>query len=116
MSLSDRAAQFSPFAALNGYDAAIQETARPTDVQILPDVDSIAALDAQFRCLAEYQAQQPEITAEYFVPDERKQGGAYRYVTGKIKKVDGLYKAIILTDGTWLFFDRICRIESPVLK
>lgn len=112
MSMTDRAAQFSPFAALTGHDAAIRETARLTDAQAILAVDSISMLDEQIRTLAEHQKEQPEITAEYFVPDERKDGGAYVRISGRVKKVDANGQMIVLTDGRRLGFDRILSFDT----
>lgn len=111
MSIHDRAAQFSPFAALTGHEAAIQETARLTDTQIHLDMDGIPLLDAQIRLLAEQVSDHPEIFATCFVPDERKLGGAYVPVTGRVKKVLPLEQVILLEDGRALPFDHISRLE-----
>ena len=88
MSMLDRAAQFSPFAALTGYDAAIKETGRLTDEKIELDEDTKAALDMKQAYLIEMIDEQPEITIIYFLPDARKVGGAYVTVTGNLKRFD----------------------------
>lgn len=111
MSIYDRAAQFSPFAALTGHDAAIQETARLTDSRIQLDMDGIALLDAQIRQLAEHLSESPQITATCFVPDDRKDGGSYVTITGTVRKILSLEQAILLEDGRTLQFDRISRLE-----
>ena len=81
MSMLDRAAQFSPFAALTGYDAAIKETGRLTGQRIELTEECRAVLDRKQQVLLENLAEHPEVSVTYFVPDERKSGGAY--VTGK---------------------------------
>lgn len=111
MSVSDRAAQFSPFAALTGYEAAIAETERLTDSQVDFDVDGREMLDGKLRCLADRLPDRPEVTVTYFRPDERKAGGAYRRVSGVVKKIDTLEKALLMEDGTAVFFDRIYDIS-----
>ena len=82
MSMLDRAAQFSPFAALTGYDAAIKETGRLTDEKIEMDEDRKAALDMKQAYLIEMIDEQPEISVTYFLPDTKKSGGSYVTVTG----------------------------------
>lgn len=114
MSMIDRAAQFSPFAALTGYEASIQETQRLTDSCVDLDVDGMAMLDEKVQRIAEMQDQRPEITVTFFVPDERKRGGAYRSHTGRVKKIDGYEKAIVFEDGTIICLDRIYDIDSKL--
>lgn len=116
MSMIDRAAQFSPFAALTGYDAAIQETGRLTDCQIDLDVDGEAMLDEKIRQLSRHQEEQPEVTVTYFVPDARKSGGAYVTVTGQIRKIDRYEQAILLTDGTVISFSRISALDGEIFQ
>ena len=77
MSMLDRAAQFSPFAALTGYDAAIKETGRLTDEKIEMDEEALNILNMKFQILVDSLDDEPEVTFTYFKPDERKAGGAY---------------------------------------
>lgn len=114
MSMLDRAAQFSPFAALTGYDAAIRETGRLTDERIEFDVDGKAMLNDKLRMLAERQTEQPEITVIYFVPDERKHGGAYAEVTDRVRKVDGHRQMLFMADGREISFDDVYDIHSAI--
>lgn len=107
MPLADRAAQFSPFAALTGHDAAIRETARLTDTFIELDVDGKALLNEKLQLLARVQHKQPLVTVTYFVPDGRKNGGAYVVAAEVLKKLDVHGQAMILMDGTVIGFDRI---------
>ena len=111
MSRQDRAAQFSPFAALTGHEAAIAETARLTDARTQLDMDGIPLLDAQLRHLAERLPEHPQVTIIYFVPDERKDGGSYVTVTGKVRKMLPLEQAVLMEDGQLLYFDRIFQLE-----
>ena len=114
MSMLDRAAQFSPFAALMGYEAAIQETARLTDAQIEMEEDRKAELDRKLSVLAEKLAQQPEVTITYFLPDEKKDGGAYVTISGGIKRIDGVEQMILLTNGTKIPIMHVMELESSV--
>lgn len=116
MSMLDRAAQFSPFAALTGYDAAIQETGRLTDRPIELDVDGKGMLNEKLQLLLNHQAEQPEITMTYFVPDGRKSGGAYVEITGRIKKVDTYNQAVIMADGTAVYFDSIHDLVGTLFR
>ena len=111
MSGSDRAAQFSPFAALTGYEAAIAETGRLTDSQVDFDVDGREMLDGKLRRLADCLPGRPEVTVTYFRPDDRKAGGAYRTVSGVAKKIDTLEKNLLLDDGLVIGFCRIYDIS-----
>ncbi|OUP64165.1 hypothetical protein [Sellimonas sp.] len=97
MSMLDRAAQFSPFATLTGYDAAVKETARLTDNRIGLDEYEKTALDEKLRIALEHS--EAEITILYFKPDERKAGGAYISATGRIREIDDYERMVILHDG-----------------
>lgn len=116
MSMFDRAAQFSPFAALTGYDAAIKETGRLTDQRIELTEDSRAVLDRKQLLLVDNLADYPEVSVTFFVPDERKSGGAYVTVTGRVKKVDDYQRLLLLTDGTKIALDEILDIESELFN
>ena len=98
MSMHDRAAQFSPFAALTGYDAAIEETARLTDHQAELAESSKDVLDKKIRAIQDIIDTMPEVTVTFFEPDLRKAGGAYRTITGRVKKIDEYNKALIFQD------------------
>ena len=88
MSIHDRAAQFSPFAALTGHDEAIKETARLTDKKIELDETTKIQLNEKFNYIMENIYNQPEITVTYFIPDSLKRGGMYVDFTGKVKKYE----------------------------
>ena len=99
MSMSDRAAQFSPFAALTGYDAAVEETARLTDRRIELDEYEAQHLDEQIQKLSGHLQEHPEVSITYFLPDARKDGGEYVTVTGRVKKIENYERRIVLMDG-----------------
>ena len=98
MSLHDRAAQFSPFAALTGHSAAIAETGRLTASRITLDESEIARVDAALQRLRELLPQAPAVSITYFVPDERKAGGSYQTVTGTARRIDTANGVLLLTD------------------
>lgn len=112
MSLLNRAAQFSPFAALTGHDTAIWETARLTDPFIELDESRKEELDEQLRLLRENLDQKPECEISYFQPDEKKDGGTYVTICGRVKKIDEFRHQIIFTDGTALPIEHIFSIGS----
>ena len=116
ISMLDRAAQFSPFAALTGYDAAIKETGRLTDEKIEMDEDRKTALDMKQTYLIEMLDEQPEISITYFLPDTKKSGGAYVTVTGNLKRFDEYERLLILTDGKKIPIDDIADIESDLFR
>lgn len=116
MSMIDRAAQFSPFAALTGYDAAIKETGRLTDERIVMDEGSLERLNRKFQFLVERMDEQPEVTFTYFKPDDRKKGGAYVTVTGSVKKVDLYERILILRDGVKIPMDEVYTIEGEIFS
>ena len=98
MSLHDRAAQFSPFAALTGHSAAIAETGRLTASRITLDESEMARVDAALQRLRELLPQEPVASITYFVPDERKAGGSYQTVTGAVRRIDTVNGVVLLTD------------------
>ena len=87
MSMLERAAQFSPFAALSGHGAAIDETARLTADRIELEDDAKAMVDMRLRLAAEQTDPPVEVTVTYFLPDNKKAGGNYVTATGIIKKI-----------------------------
>ena len=114
MSMSDRAAQFSPFAALTGYDAAIKETGRLTDEKIEMDEEALNILNMKFQILARSLDDEPEVTFTYFKPDERKAGGAYLTASGVVKKIDDFERMIVMQNGMKMPMDDILNIEGHI--
>lgn len=99
MELSDRAAQFSPFAALTGYESAVREAARLTDQRVELDENAREALDKKLAVLEGQLAERPRVTVTYFVPDERKEGGSYVTVSGRVKRIRGDEGTLVFEDG-----------------
>lgn len=112
MPIVDRAAQFSPFAALTGHRAAIEETARVTDRRIELDEDAKEQLDQTLQLLLERIDEQPEITVTWFSPDKKKAGGQYHTATGKLKRIDTQESRLILTDGNQIHLEDLLEIRS----
>lgn len=116
MSRLDRAAQFSPFRALSGYEDAIHETARLTSRKIELDEDEKAALDERLRLLADAVGEGPEAAITYFLPDKKKSGGEYVTAAGRVKKIDAYEQVVVMTDETRISIDDILDVESEMFK
>ena len=116
MPMSDRAAQFAPFAALTGYDAAIKETGRLTDERIELDEEALTALDMKYQLLMDALDDALEVTITYFQPDERKAGGKYLTATGAVKKVDDFERLITMQDGTRFPMDDVLSIDGELFS
>ncbi len=114
MSLEDRAAQFAPFAALTGHEAAIKETARLTDEQEILSDEVIAILNEKLNIIAENLGTDQTVDITYFVPDEKKAGGAYVTHSGIIKKIDLYERILIMTDGTVIPIRQISEIKGEL--
>ena len=116
MSMHDRAAQFSPFAALTGYEEAVEETARVTDEQIELAEDMKAMVDAKLGIIVSQIGTHPTVTITYFVSDERKTGGKYVTVTDKVKSIDGFEGVVRLVSKGSVEIQNIREIESEVFS
>lgn len=114
MPMTDRAAQFSPFAALTGYDATIQETSRQTDSFIELTSEERSVLNEKLRFLAACDEQYPQITVICFLPDSHKPGGAYVNMTGNLKKLDFFQQVLFLMDGSQIPFYAIRELWSDL--
>lgn len=116
MPMMERAAQFSPFAALTGYDAAIKETGRLTEEKIELDEENLKDLNMRFQMLIDHLKDEPEVSFTYFKPDERKTGGAYIEVSGVVKKVDDFERLILMKNGLKLPMDDILNVEGEIFS
>lgn len=114
MPLLNRAAQFSAFAALTGYDDTIKETARLTEPFIELDEYQKEQLDKKLQLIQENLKQQPELEVTYFQPDAKKNGGVYRTFCGNAEKIDKYSRRIIFTDKTALFIEHIYSINGEL--
>ena len=113
MPMSDRAAQFSPFAALTGHSDAIHETERLTGERVELSEEAKILLDQKQQYLTSLD--RPELTVTYFVADTKKEGGAYVSTNGILKKIDPIERLLILVGGQAISLDDILEIESPEL-
>ena len=114
MSLADRAAQFSPFAALTGYEEAIKEAGRIVDEKIELSEEEKEEINRQLNYLNEHKKDNIQITITYFLKDMKKNGGSYRQITSNLKRLDEIGKTILLADNTILRIDDIRKIQSPL--
>lgn len=112
MPMKNRAAQFSPFAALNGHGAAIRETLRTTEPQRELGESDRETLDKKLACLREHLAERPEVTVTYFLKDSKKEGGKYIDISGVIKKMDFYYGLLVMEDGTKIRLEDIIALSG----
>ncbi len=117
MSVMDRAAQFSAFAALSGYEDAIDETERLTETYTELDEGEKEILNEQLLKIKENIASHPAATCTYFEPDPKKEGGAYRTYSGKVRKIDEYEKKLVFEDGTgiWIGSLRDITVDPALL-
>lgn len=114
MSMSDRAAQFSPFAALVGYGDAVVETARLTDSRIELTEDEINELNANLNRLLDNLDEQRSIKVTYFVPDEKKSGGKYVDKVGVVRIYDSYTNELVFMDGEKIAVADMCSMKFVV--
>ena len=110
----DRAVQFSPFAALTGYEEALKETERLTDIKRELGEDEARILDEKLRIIDERIGEGPEVSVTYFEPDERKTGGRYITVKDVIKRIDHQRMELVLEKGTRILAREITGLESDL--
>ena len=111
MPLSERAAQFSSFAALSGYEEAVEESARLTESRRELCCDAIENLDEQLRSIELEIDSHPEVELCYFIPDTKKAGGRYTTIQGQVKKIDPYNAEIVLLEGSRIPLADIISIE-----
>lgn len=119
MSMRDRAAQFSPFAALTGYDAEIKETTRLTDRRIELDEDVLDKLNERLyilRKVLDDGSVYPEVRITYFEKDLKKDGGKYITVSGRVRKIHEYRNIVIFEDGTEIPVHDISDIDGDIFN
>lgn len=113
MSMMDRAAQFSPFAALTGYESAVQETARLTDQKIELAEEERSIISGRLSRIRDEIAGCPEVSITWFCPDARKEGGSYRRRKDHVVKIDPVEQCLVLACGEDISFSQITELIVP---
>jgi hypothetical protein len=116
MPIIDRAAQFAPFAALTGYDDAIEETARLTDSMLDMTEDRRELLDRRYQLLLASVERHPQVEVTFFLPDARKEGGSYQTVRGQLMRIDEAERIMHLQNGHRIALDAICSLDSEIFR
>lgn len=116
MSLRARAAQFSPFAALDGYEAAVKETERITEEKVELDEYEKESLDKRLFIIKEHLSEKHVVTITYFRQDEYKEGGSYPMITGVIRKIDNFQKVLIMESGEIISVNDIVDMDSSLFR
>ena len=116
MSIQDRAAQFSPFAALTGHQEAIDETARIVDVKLELDEYQLLEINNQLSHIKEHIKSSPKVIMTYFKKDNRKSGGTYLKISDIVKKIDDYERYVLFENGIKVKFMDIYQIESISYK
>lgn len=111
MSMADRAAQFSPFSALIGYEQAIQESSRLTQAPCILTEEEQELLDRKLRLLHSQSKSNPPVQLVVYVPDQRKEGGSFQVLRGRVQRIDPLQQCLLLTDGRIIPMGRICSLD-----
>ena len=116
MARSKRAAQFASFDALTGFGAAIHEAGRETEEKKELSEDEIDMINARLAVIEQHIKEQPSIAVTYFLPDDKKTGGRYVTVSGNVRKLDGIERAIIMADRTKIPIDDVRYIEGDLFR
>ena len=112
--MADRAARFSPFAAISGYEDMVKEAARVTEERIDITDATKELLNEKLNMIVEFLDEEPEVTITYFEPDKKKDGGAYISITGTVKKIDEYERIVLMSDDKKIRIDEIYAIESDL--
>lgn len=110
--MMERAARFTPFAAITGYEEMVLEEARVTERRIDLDESSLALLNEKLKRIQETLGNGREVTITYFEPDKKKAGGAYLSITGTVKRIDGYERVVVMSDGKTIPIDEIFEIQG----
>lgn len=112
--MADRAARFSPFAAISGYEDMVKEAARVTEERIDITDATKELLNEKLNMIIEFLDEEPEVTITYFEPDKKKDGGAYISITGTVKRIDEYERIVLMSDDKKIRIDEIYAIESDL--
>ena len=116
LTIEQRAAQFSPYAALVGYGDAVEETVRYTSSKVTLTEEQAVLLNQKINYLMEHLKDNIEVSIKYFIPDTKKEGGSYKTITTKIKNIDLVNRSIRLADDSTISLDDIMDINSDVFN
>ena len=114
MNMHDRAAQFSAFAALTGYDDAVRETARLTDRRPELDRDALELLDLRLNMLEQKLSERPTVSVTCFRADSRKSGGAFITVTGEVRRIDEAARRLVFITGESIPIGDIVELDGAL--
>lgn len=114
MAVSDRAAQFSPFAALAGYEAAVKETARRTEERIELSEEAFHQLNEKLHMIRRERKACADVQITYFIQDGKKPGGSYATVAGTVEKIDEYEQVLVMEDKTRIPMAEIRSIEGAM--
>ena len=112
--MADRAARFSPFAAISGYEDMVKEAARVTEERIDITDATKELLNEKLNMIIEFLDEEPEVTITYFEPDKKNDGGAYISITGTVKRIDEYERIVLMSDDKKIRIDEIYAIESDL--
>lgn len=112
--MADRAARFSPFAAISGYEDMVKEAARVTEERIDITDATKELLNEKLNMIIEFLDEEPEVTITYFEPDKKKDGGAYISITGTVKRIDEYERIVLMSDDKKIRIEEIYAIESDL--
>ena len=112
--MADRAARFSPFAAISGYEDMVKEAARVTEERIDITDATKELLNEKLNMIIEFLDEEPEVTITYFEPDKKKDGGAYISITGTVKRIDEYERFVLMSDDKKIRIEEIYAIESDL--
>ena len=116
MPMIDRAAQFSPFAALSGHGDAIAETARLTDARRELDEETQAQLNERIAIVAQAAPQRPIVRVTWFQPDAHKEGGAYLSREAEVRRVDLTQGALQFTNHQEVALQDIVSLDGDLFQ
>ena len=116
MPISDRAAQFAPFAALTGYEENIKEATRLTDTRIEIDEERKLLINDKLQIIINNIKVEPIISFTYFIYDKKKSGGKYVDITNQVKKINITDGYIILIDKTKIPIEEIIDMQGEIFK
>ncbi len=114
MPIEKRAAQFAPFAALEGFDDQYAESARITSERMELDEDKALAISQTINWIWENISIRPKVEVTYFEADAKKSGGKYVFKKESVRWVDFYDRKLVFTDGTTVPIADIIEIDMKM--